>query len=200
MQKFETKKFDIGKLKGISEKNVEEHLKLYQGYVNNANTVLEKIENLSKENAEGKFAYEISELQRRFAFEFGGVRNHEYFFTAFENGPKEISKESDLYKKISEDFGSFEKWFSYFKTMATTRGIGWAMLYFDKTTGRLLNQWVDEHHLGQLSTCEIILALDMWEHAFVFDYQPSGKKNYVEDFFENLNWKLIEQNFENIKR
>ena len=37
MQKFEEKKFNIGILKGISAKNIEEHLKLYAGYVKNAN-------------------------------------------------------------------------------------------------------------------------------------------------------------------
>jgi Fe-Mn family superoxide dismutase len=56
--------------------------------------------------------------------------------------------------------------------------------------------WVDEQHLGQLSGCSPILALDMWEHSYVADYQPSGKKKYIEDFFANLNWQKIEQNFE----
>jgi superoxide dismutase len=37
----------------------------------------------------------------------------------------------------------------------------------------------------------------MWEHAFVFDFQPSGKKQYIESFFENLNWEVIEENFNN---
>ncbi|MEK7200939.1 MAG: Fe-Mn family superoxide dismutase, partial [Patescibacteria group bacterium] len=74
---------------------------------------------------------------------------------------------------------------------------GWAMLYYDPLTKQLLNAWVDEHHMGQLNGCKTILALDMWEHAFVADYQPSGKKQYMEDFFENLNWQVIEQNFKN---
>ena len=69
------------------------------------------------------------------------------------------------------------------------------MLYYDKKERRLLNAWVDEQHLGQLQDCTLILGLDMWEHSFVADYQPSGKKNYVEDFFANLNWKVIEKNF-----
>jgi len=43
----------------------------------------------------------------------------------------------------------------------------------------------------------MILALDMWEHSFVYDYQPSGKKQYVEDYFANLNWGVIENNFVN---
>ena len=54
---------------------------------------------------------------------------------------------------------------------------------------------MDEQHLGQLQDCTLVLALDMWEHAFVYDYPTSEKNKYVEAFFENLNWKVIEENF-----
>jgi superoxide dismutase len=37
----------------------------------------------------------------------------------------------------------------------------------------------------------------MWEHSFVADYQPSGKGQYIEDFFANINWTTIEKNYEN---
>jgi len=196
MKKFEEKKFNIGKLKGISEKNIEEHLKLYAGYVKNANLALEKIEEMG-ENQEVN-AYAISETQRRFGFEYNGIRNHEVYFELLSGGPKNLEESSELKKVITEEFGSFEKWLTYFKSLAMTRGIGWAMLYWDKKDRRLLNTWIDEQHLGQLQNCAPILALDMWEHAFVSDYQPSGKKQYVEDFFENLNWEVIENNFKNI--
>lgn len=194
MQKFEEKKFEIPKLKGISEKNIEEHLKLYQGYVKNANLILSMIEQYGAVDDEGG-KYSVMEITRRFSFEFNGMRNHEYFFSSLENGPKNLEEGSDLKKAITEEFGDFEKWLARFKTIAATRGAGWAILYWDSHTKRLLNQWVDEHHLGQLASCSPILALDMWEHAFVADYQPSGKKNYIDDFFANLNWEVIEKNF-----
>ena len=193
MKKFETKQFNIPTLIGISEKTIEEHLKLYAGYVKHTNLILEHIEEL-KQNTE-KYAYELGEVQRRFGFEYNGMRNHEVYFAGFEGGPKSLNEESEFKKKIAEDFGSFEQWLTYFKTLATTRGVGWAMLYYDKKDKRLLNAWVDEQHLGQLQDCTLILGLDMWEHSYVADYQPSGKKNYIEDFFTNLNWGMIEKNF-----
>lgn len=192
MKKFEEKKFNIPNLKGISEKTIGEHLKLYAGYVKHSNLILEKIEEMKKE-AE-KNAYALGEVMRRFGFEYNGMRNHEVYFQSLEGGMQEIT-DGDLKKQIEEDFGSFDKWLIEFKSIALTRGIGWAMLYYDKKERRLLNAWVDEQHLGQLQDCTLILGLDMWEHSFVVDYQPSGKKNYVEDFFANLNWKVIEKNF-----
>ncbi|MFA6269705.1 MAG: Fe-Mn family superoxide dismutase [Candidatus Paceibacterota bacterium] len=192
--KFEEKKFEIPELKGISAKNLEEHLKLYSGYVKNTNLILTMIEQYGKVDDEGG-KYSVMEISRRFSFEYNGVRNHEIYFNSLSDGAKNLEEGSALKNKITEEFGSFEKWLIYFKSLATTRGIGWAMLYWDKKDQRLLNAWVDEQHIGQLQDCAPILALDMWEHAFVTDYQPSGKKQYIEDFFENLNWQKIEENF-----
>jgi len=196
MKTFEEMKFDIGELVGISTDSVNEHLKLYSGYVKHANLILSKIEEMSKDSETN--AYALGELQRRFGFEFDGMRNHEYYFKSLEGESTSIAEDGALYKAITEEFGSFDGWLARFKAIALTRGIGWAILYYDKTTGRLLNSWVDEQHLGHLTGLSPILALDVWEHAFVPDYKASGKKAYVEDFFKNLNWSVIEENFKNV--
>jgi Fe-Mn family superoxide dismutase len=193
METFKAKTFEIPKLIGISEKNIEEHLKLYKGYVNNTNLIFNKISEL-KSDLE-KNAYVLGELQRRLGFEFDGMRNHEYFFTSLEGGTKPISESSSLYSAIKKEWGSFENFLAHFKFVATTRGIGWTILYHDKITDKLIITFVEEHHLGQLTGLSPILCLDMWEHSYVADYQPSGKKQYIEDFFANLNWEKIEENF-----
>lgn len=168
MKIFEEKKFNIPELKGISARNIEEHLKLYSGYVKNVNELL----------AGGEY-------DRRFPFEFNGMRNHEVYFSHFVGGPTPAPTSGPL---------SEINW-EAFKKLALTRGVGWAMLYYDPLSEQLIQSWVDEQHLGQLSQCVPILALDMWEHSYVADYQPSGKKDYVEDFFTNLNWQGVEENF-----
>lgn len=193
MKKFEEKKFNIPALKGISAKTIEEHLKLYSGYVKNLNTIHEIVENQA--NPE----YARREAYRRQGFEFGGMRNHEIYFSHFEGGPKPLSKSSALHKKISEWTGSLEAFLEIFKNLATTRGVGWAMLGYDKKEDVLIQYWVDEQHMGHLPGVQIVLALDLWEHSFVADYSPSGKKQYVEDFFANLNWETAEKNFKSAK-
>ena len=192
MKKFEEIKFKIGVLKGISAKNIEEHLKLYAGYVKNSNLIVEKIGEYAID-AE-KNAYVMGELQRRFDFEFNGMRNHEYYFKSLEGGAKPLPKNSKLKIEMEKQV-PFEKWLAGFKALAMTRGIGWAVLYYDKQTGQLIHTWVDEQHLGQLNGLNWILGIDMWEHAYVYDYPTSEKKKYVEAFFENLNWEVIEENF-----
>ncbi len=198
MSNYIEKKFNIPELKGISKKNIEEHLKLYAGYVKNTNLILEKIEELSADSE--KNAYVLGELQRRFSFEWNGMRNHEYYFGGLEEGTTSLSEDSALYKEIEKEFGSFDSWLARFKTIAKTRGIGWAILYYDCDAKKLINGWVDEQHLGHLNSACYIVGIDMWEHAFVADYQPSGKPQYIEDYFANLNWKKAEENFEEVTK
>ena len=207
MQTFIQKTFNIPELKGISTKNIEEHLKLYAGYVTHTNLVLEKINELSKtpdvkgsptSGVESVMAL-LSGLQKRFGFEYNGMRNHEIYFSSLSGKANILKENSELKKTIILEWGSFEKWLQLFKAIATTRGIGWAMLYFDRKENRLLNAWVDEQHLGQLQDCTLVFALDMWEHSYIIDHQPSGKKQYIEDFFENLNWEVIEENFKKVQ-
>lgn len=193
MQKFEEKKFNIPVLKGISVKNIEEHLKLYSGYVKNTNLIIDKIAEYITDSE--KNAYVLGELQRRFSFEWNGMRNHEYYFSSLEGGSKGLPDGSTLKAQIEKQAPSFDLWLAGFKSIALTRGIGWAVLYWDPKTEQLLHAWVDEQHLGQLNGCKFILGIDMWEHAFVYDYSTSEKKKYVETFFENLNWEVIENNF-----
>ena len=197
---FTPREFQIPALKGLSAQTIEEHLKLYQGYVKNANQILEKLpEYRASAEQDPSVAYYTSEMQRRFPFEFCGMRNHEIYFGHFEGGPAALANNSPLSRAIKEEFGSIEEWLASFKAMALTRGVGWAMLCMDPGSGRLLNNWNDEQHLGHLVGTTPLLALDMWEHSFVADYQPSGKKQYVEDFFGNLNWSSVEENLSHAK-
>lgn len=196
METFKIKTFDIPELNGISEKNIEEHLKLYKGYVSNANLVLNKIKEYEQNPAEN--AYILSEINRRFAFEFGGVRNHEIYFSSLSGGSKSLPTGSKLLEALEKEGETFDSWLEKFKALAMTRGVGWAMLYYEKESGKIINHWVDEQHIGHLVGLSPILALDMWEHAFVYDYGTSEKKKYVEAFFANLNWEVIENNFKSV--
>lgn len=186
--KYEARQFNIPELTGISQKTVTEHLGLYQGYVKNVNLIREKIDAFSNDMENNRYA--ISEMQRRLGFEFGGMRNHEYYFAQFENGPKSL-EDSKLKDMMNERWGSVENWHEAFLRIANTRGVGWAMLYIDHQTNQLVQTWVDEQHLGQLADLDIVLALDMWEHSYMLDYPPSKKKDYITAFFNNLNWEVV---------
>lgn len=186
--KYEALTFDIPEMIGISRETIDLHLGLYTGYVKHVNLITDKIASYSHDLEANTYA--IAEMQRRFGFEFGGMRNHEYYFSQFEGGAKELPT-GTLKEKIENQFGSVDAWQTRFTQIAMTRGVGWAMLYYDPHTDQLVQTWVDEQHLGQLADLDIVLALDMWEHSYMRDYVPAAKGEYVKVFFANLNWEVV---------
>ena len=186
---YTAKEFNLPELTGISQKTINEHLKLYQGYVKNLN----HIEEMMYGKADDLDPYALKEAIRRKGFEYGGMQNHEYYFGALEGKANDLNPDSDLGQKIIEQFGSYEDWLAGFKKYVVgMRGVGWAMMGYDAAADRLITYWVDEQHLGQLIGVEPILALDMWEHSYCMDYAPSEKMQYVDAFFQNLNWSVLE--------
>lgn len=182
---YTPKTFEFRTLKGISEKNLSEHVGLYNGYVKHYNLATDL---MAKHVNDPDAQYLITELNRRRSFEYNGIKNHEYYFADISGEQIAIDPISSLAKKIDEVWGSFDGWRAEFEKIAMTRGIGWAVLSYDAETGILQNGWVDEQHLGQLNSTQYIIGIDMWEHAYVADYHPSGKKQYIADFLDQVSW------------
>jgi len=175
-------------MEGFSETLLKNHFTLYQGYVTNTNKLMDSLSAMLKEEKVGTPEY--SELKRRMGFEFDGMRLHEYYFGNF-GGKGVLDKSGKLGKKLAEDFGSYEDWERDFKGTGTMRGIGWAILYQDNITGKLINQWINEHETGHLTGCIPILVMDVFEHAFITDYGLK-RADYIGAFFKNIDWKVVE--------
>jgi superoxide dismutase, Fe-Mn family len=171
---------------GFSETLMKNHFTLYQGYVNNTNKLLELLAGKAKDGANPEYA----EPKRRFGWEFDGMRLHEYYFDNL-GGKTPLNKSGALAKKLAADFGSYEDWEKDFRATGAMRGIGWAVLYQDKTSGQLLNVWINEHDTGHLAGCTPILIMDVFEHAFMLDY-GTKRADYIEAFFKNINWPAVE--------
>lgn len=186
---YEPKTFDIPETPGISKETMDNHLNLYAGYVKHVNLIREAIAK-ERDNGDAADTYALSEMQRRLGFEFGGMKNHEYYFSQFEGGSKPLP-EGRLKELIESQWGSFDNWLARFKQIAGTRGVGWAMLYYDNKADQLVQTWVDEQQLGQLADLDIVLALDMWEHSYMHDYLSSDKGKYIDAFFNCLNWEVV---------
>src|SRR5690606_27093268 len=101
--------------------------------------------------------------------------------------------EGALANAATEKYGSTDALVSHIKDVAGMRGIGWVVVYYDPSGKTLHTVFVADHELGQLAGLPILLAVDLWEHAYMVDYVPAEKKTYVEAFLENLNWGVVEQ-------
>lgn len=171
-------------LSGFSDNALNTHFKLYQGYVANTNKLMGKLSGLPKDTPE------YGELKRRFGWEFNGMRLHEYYFGAMTKSFSPLDTSSPLYQKIVEDFGLYENWETDFKVTAAMRGIGWATLYYDPIAKRLFNVFVNEHDLGHLAGCVVLLNLDIFEHAFMLDYN-TNRADYITAFMAAVDWPIV---------
>ncbi|MBI4240046.1 superoxide dismutase [Candidatus Uhrbacteria bacterium] len=190
---FEVEHFDrlLG-TPGFSDQLLKNHFTLYEGYVKNTNSILERLTNMLNEGNQS--SPEFAELKRRFGWEFNGMRLHQYYFWNMANGGTEISNDHELSKKITADFSSYEAWEKDFKATGVMRGIGWVILYRDMWTGQLLNTWINEHDLGHLAGSQPLLIMDVFEHAFMLDYGLK-RADYIEAFFKAIDWKIVENRF-----
>jgi len=178
-------------MEGFSDTLLNNHFTLYQGYVTNTNKLIDILASLLKEGKESTPEY--AELKRRMGFEFNGMRLHELYFGNL-GGKQPLDKSSKIANQMAEDFGSYEDWERDFKATGKMRGIGWAILYQDKVTGRLFNQWINEHEVGHPTGCTPVLVMDVFEHAFMTDYGLK-RASYIEAFFQNINWSVVDSRY-----
>lgn len=172
-------------LTGFSDTMQNNHFALYLGYVKNVNILMEKLMGMPDQ-----LSIEANELERRFGWEFNGMRMHELYF---ENMTKEKSVlGGELKEKIEKSYGSYEKWLDCFKAKGMMRGIGWVILFEDPVNGELFTTWVREHEQGIPANCKILLVMDCWEHAYMLDYGIK-KAEYLEAFVRSIDWAVVEK-------
>ena len=176
-------------MEGLSDTLLKNHFTLYQGYVNNFNKLNDILVTMEKNGTFG--TPEFAELNRRLGWEFNGMRLHEYYFENMTREPVETDINSQIYKKIATEWGSFELFLADFKSMGAMRGIGWVITYYDKMADRLFNTWINEHDTGHFSGCVPLLVMDVFEHAYMIDYGLK-KVDYVDAFIKSIDWQVVQ--------
>lgn len=183
----------LGRLEGISDPQLEAHFGLYEGYVKKLNEVEEKLESVDKSLTNYSFG-EYAELKRRYSVPYMGTYLHElYFDNLIGQG-----QPSAAFEALAKDsFGSLENW----KTDVKSTGLavpGWVITCYETNTKKLKNVQVMEHHIGFPLYHIPLLVLDTWEHAFFLDHK-ANRGAYIDVFFKNINWDVVNQRLEKIQ-
>ena len=187
---YHEKQFNLPKIEGLSEKQIDIHLALYRGYVAHVNRLYETLGRLINGDDMG---YAVAEVRRRLGFELSGLYNHELYFGAIVDGPSD--PDANFLSAIESQFNSFDNFKEELKKVATgTRGIGWVLVVYDKDRKGFHIVWVSDHELGQVPL-PTMYAIDMWEHAYMSDYVPSEKGKYVDVYINATNWQVVSQRF-----
>ena len=192
---YKPRQFDLSGLKGISDETLEMHFKLYEGYVKETNNLTERISKFIQDGTvdqEELPAY--SELTRRLGFEYNGMVLHEYYFDNLQKGggSGDADANSRFRSAAESSFGTYEIWKADFVGIGKMRGVGWAICYENPGNGRLSNHWITLHETGNVAGYNPVLVMDVWEHAFLLDYKPAERPKYIEAFFSNINWSMVD--------
>lgn len=168
------------------------HTKHHNGYTNNLNNAI------AGTDFEGKSIEDILTScadNPAVRNNGGGFWNHRMFWEVMSpNGGGEPTGE--LSDAINAAFGSFTEFKEAFSKAAATRfGSGWAWLCV--VDGKLEvcstpNQ--DNPLMGLGCAGTPILGLDVWEHAYYLNYQ-NRRPDYINAFFNVLNWEKVAANF-----
>jgi len=180
----------------------EEQLKLHhdkhhQAYVNGANAIFEKIDKAHQENA----ALDIKAVAKELSFHIGGHLLHTTFWENMApagkgGGGQPGGAVADM---INMGFGSFEQFKKQFTLAATsTEGSGWAALAAHTCIGRPLIMQIEKHNVNVFPNFQILMALDVWEHAYYLDYKNDRAK-FVEAFWNLVNWDKVNKNLSLVK-
>jgi Fe-Mn family superoxide dismutase len=183
----------------ISEQQLTlHHQKHHQAYVNGANALFEKLDRARKENIDLDMKATLKEL----SFHIGGFRLHNRFWENLApvgKGGGGIPK-GELGRVIDGEFGKFDRFRKEFTQAAVSaEGSGWAVLTYCRKTGRPLIAQVEKHNVNMAPGFDMLLVLDVWEHAYYLDYKNDRAK-FVDAFWNIVNWDIVAERFDKVKR
>jgi Fe-Mn family superoxide dismutase len=192
-KRYEPKNFPRLKgLSGISDSLLQDHFKLYEGYVKNVNELNAELEKMLKSGKAKATDPEFASLTRWLGFEYGGMLLHELYFGNLAPQPDPLVKSGPLGEALMRAFGSVEAWLLDFKAIGGMRGVGWAIAYQNPETKEISNHWIELHNDGHPPGFRPIVVMDCWEHAFVPDYKATERPKYIEAWFRNVDWRACE--------
>lgn len=174
--------------KGISEATHKNHLTLWQGYANKTNEIRNALAELEVDPAKANQIYsQVRALKVNYAFALGGYKNHNVYFDTIggDGGPAT----GDVATLITEAYGSFENWAKDIKATGIA-GRGWAYLAYDRDEQRVFNFIGDGQDTFPQWNTELILALDVYEHAYFLDFQTARAK-YIDAWLSVIDWDAV---------
>lgn len=186
---FEAKQFEsINGIEGMSARLMGEHYKLYEGYIKKANEITEKLKTVDLSTANATQS-DLRSLKMGYSFAINAIKSHELYFENISG--KGGTPSGWLGQQIEKHFGSYENWLADMKATGIAAR-GWVWFAYDWQTGSLFNYLGDAHDAFPIWHATPIVALDVYEHAYMIDYGVA-RADYIDTFFKHINWDSAEK-------
>jgi len=170
------------------------HTKHHQGYVNKANAALDKLQKYRK----GEIGLDIRATLRDLSFNLNGHILHSIFWPNMEPPTDNNNPGGLIADKIDESFGSFDRFKVEFSSASkSVEGVGWGLLIWDPMIESLVVMQVEKHNLMHIAESTVLLALDVWEHAYYLQYK-NDRGGYVDSWWKVVNWDNVDQRLQKV--
>ena len=171
---------------GLSPEILNHHLGLYKKYVDKVN----KSEAMMAQNAIDDFSL------KNLAFSLNGMALHDIYFTNMST--ETSSRSSALNKAIEASFGSYENYYNNLVGIAM-KVKGWSITALNLLNGKIFNYGEDNHSSNFPNYIMPILALDVYDHAYVLDYGEEGKAEYINAWTKTIDWDIVSRRLDAVK-
>jgi len=173
------------KLEGLSQNQLSQHLKLYQGYVKKANEISRKLKDVDLASANPTYS-PLRELLAEQSYALNGAIYHEYYFANL--GGKGGEATGELRAALDDRFGGFSKFSDYLRAAGKSMR-GWVIVGYNTRIGRIDTFGLDLHNMFTPANVVPIVVLDVYEHAYMIDYGIDRAK-YLDAFMQNIDWDI----------
>ncbi len=172
------------------------HDKHHQTYTDKLNEALQKHPELKFKDAE-EFLTNLNDIPEDIRTAVrnhcGGYVNHNFFWEILK---KDVKITGKIKTAIEKKFGSFENFKKEFSTNALgVFGSGWVWLVLNEKKELEIIKTQNQDSPLTLGKTPL-MVVDVWEHAYYLKYQ-NRRAEYVENFFNVINWKEAEKRFIN---
>lgn len=184
-----------GKLDGLSASQIEQHIKLYKGYIGKSNELRGKLKDVELTSANATYSA-IREMLIEQSFAVNGVIYHEFYFGNL--GGKGGEPGGELKSAMEERWGSMAKFTDFLKA-AGKSARGWVVIGFNTRGGFIDSFALDTHNIGSPANFVPLLVLDVYEHAYMVDYGIDRAK-YLDAFMKNVDWDVVGKRFSTARK
>jgi Fe-Mn family superoxide dismutase len=192
MYNIKPETYEFKSVKGISMQQLEEHYKLYVGYVNKLNEIW-NIPYTPNNYSDSNPTYsKLRSLKLGETYSLDSVKLHKLYFENMTEGSN--TPFGPILNAIINQFSSYENFISYLTNVGLSMR-GWAVLSIDSLDNRLHVIGSDLHDTGSVWLSYPILVLDVYEHAYFMDFGTDRKK-YIATFIQNINWKVVNDRYQ----
>ncbi|MCX5922843.1 MAG: superoxide dismutase [Candidatus Dependentiae bacterium] len=175
----------------FSNSQLEQHTKLYQGYVKKRNEIEESLKTVDRSNVANITYSPFRALKIAETFAHNGSILHELYFQNLGTGTQPGKQTLEL---INKNFGSLEK-FKEDVIACASCSRGWVVTGYCLDDHSVHNYVLDAHNQTVPVLVVPLLVIDIYEHAYMIDY-GIDRAQYLKDMWENINWDVVEQRVE----